>query len=395
MKRVLTAMIVLCLLLGACGQPAGNTEPPAVTTDPVQVTTDSVTEPSTDPATEPSTEPATEPSTEPSTEPATEPATEPSTEPETEPTEAPVLYRNPLNGEPLDEPYVGRAFAVTINNVSAALPHRGVSEADVFFELFINDYCTRGLALFSNVAEVESIGSIRSTRYNFTDLALAYDLIVVHAQASDVVLKDMKNEKVDNLNADSSIGYRDSYRYKSQGYAWEHTLFAKGESLVKAAEKKGFDLKISDKDYGMNFVEDGTPVDGEIANEIDITFTLNGHKKYTTMKYDPETREYVYHQFKTEQKMTDENNGEPESFTNVIVILATVKNDSHGYHVADLYGSGDGYFACGGKIIPIKWTHEKEKEPFTFTLLDGTPLYQGVGSTYVAIAPKQSPVEYK
>ena len=30
-----------------------------------------------------------------------------------------MLYRNPLNGEPLDAPYAGRVFAVTINNINA------------------------------------------------------------------------------------------------------------------------------------------------------------------------------------------------------------------------------------------------------------------------------------
>ena len=57
-----------------------------------------------------------------------------------------MVHRNPLNGEVLEEPYVGRVFAVSINNVYAALPHHGISQADVFFEMFINDYCTRGLA---------------------------------------------------------------------------------------------------------------------------------------------------------------------------------------------------------------------------------------------------------
>ena len=40
--------------------------------------------------------------------------TEPETEPTTVPTEPPV-YRNPLNGEILEEPYTGRIFAHTIH----------------------------------------------------------------------------------------------------------------------------------------------------------------------------------------------------------------------------------------------------------------------------------------
>ena len=49
------------------------------------------------------------------------PATE-ATETTEAPTEPPVVYRNPLNGEVLDEPYTGRIFAVTISNIRDALP---------------------------------------------------------------------------------------------------------------------------------------------------------------------------------------------------------------------------------------------------------------------------------
>ena len=45
--------------------------------------------------------------------------------------------------------------------------------------------------------------------------------------------------------------------------------------------------------------------------------------------------------------------------------------------------------------MKIKWVHEEETDPFTFFLEDGTPLQQGVGSTYVAIAPVGSPVSFE
>ena len=366
MKRFLPVLLALALLLCACGAPATD-----ATTEATQGTTAT-------------------PTTEPATEATTEPVTDPTEEVIVEPVE--YLY-NPLNGEALDAPYAGRVFAVTINNVEQAMPHHGLSQADIFFEMFVNDYATRGLALFSNVAEVESIGSIRSTRYNFTDLALAYNLILCHASASDAVLSDMYSSGVDNMNVDGEIGYRDSYRNNSQDYAWEHTLFVRGEDAIEAAQEKGFDLEVSDKNYGMIFAEDGTPANGEDAAEVKIVFTHDGRTKTTKMVYDEETGKYVYYQFGSDNMMVDENNNEPEAFTNVIVILAPTENESV-YHVADLYGEGEGYYACGGKIVKIKWVHEEETDPFTFFLEDGTPLQQGIGSSYIAIAPTDSPVEY-
>ena len=363
MKRIIP-LLLACLLLCACGTPAEPTETTTV----------------------PTTEATTAPTTEATTQPPTTETTEP---PTTAPTEPPVIYRNPLNGEVLDAPYEGRVFAVTINNIEPAMPNNGVGQADIYFEMFCNDYATRGLALFSNVTEVPSIGSIRSTRYNFTDLALAYDLIVCHASATDTVLADMRKSGIDNMLADVPIGYRDQVRYKTLGYSWEHCLFATGQSLWDAAAERGFDLAVSDKDYGMTFAEEAIPEGGQAAAEIEIVFTHKGRTKTTTMKYDQESATYIYNQFGEE--MVDGNSGEPEGFRNVIVILAPTENQGV-YHVADLYGSGEGYFACGGQIVPILWTHENETDPFTFTLTDGTPLVQGVGSTFVAIAPTGSPV---
>ena len=110
------------------------------------------------------------------------------------------------------------------------------------------------------------------------------------------------------------------------------------------------------------------------------------------MDYDAEKGAYLFQQFN--RTMHDGGLGENIYFENVIVMLCTVENESV-YHVADLVGSGEGYFACGGKIIPIKWSHDSLDEPIRFTLTDGTPLELGVGSSYIAIAPLTSTVEWE
>lgn len=308
---------------------------------------------------------------------------------DTDPTPPPVVYRNPLNGEVMDLPYEGRVFAVTIDNTNRGIPHHGVSQADIFVELYINDYATRGLAIFSDISKMESVGPIRSIRYNFTDLGLAYNMVVVHASGSEIVRNDMQASGLENIFATGWAGYRDEVRYNN-GHAWEYTLFVRGETAIEAAIGDGYSVTAPGKEYGLQFTEDGTPADGVAANTVSIDYTLNGYVKNSTMKYDAATGKYVYWQYGEE--MIDENNGQPEAFQNVIVMLATVENDDHGYHVADLYGTGTGYFACGGKIIPILWSHEGEHDPIYFTLTDGTPLELGVGSTYLAIAPKESPI---
>lgn len=309
-----------------------------------------------------------------------------------ETTAAPLpVYRNPLNGAILDEPFSGRIFSVSINNVSSALPHKGVGEADVYFEMYINDYCTRGLALYTDIKKIPVVGSIRSLRYNFTDISKAYETVMIYSGGSKVVLKDMNTVGIDNIAIDERIGYRDADRLAS-GYSLEHTLFATGEALYDAAVNRGYDMKLTRQDYGMQFGSEGTPVNGSTANEISIDFTLDGRVKNTTMKYDETRDEYIYWQYKKE--MIDENTGKAEGFKNVFVIHAPMIEDPT-YHIADIFGAGSGYYACGGKIIPIKWQVESPEHGFAFTSEGGTPILQEPGSTYIAITPEGSSITAK
>lgn len=320
----------------------------------------------------------------------------PTAAPTEAPTEPPVVYTNPLTGETLEQPLTTRIFGVSVNNVPGALPHVGVAEADMVFEMYINDYCTRLLALYTDIRQVETIGSVRSMRYNFTDLAMAYDAFIAHAGGSDEVIRDANREDVDHFNLDTgsqtTYSFRDTRRQAS-GYSWEHILFAKGPGLYEHAEKKGFRVtQEADRTYGLTFVPDGTPEDGEEAAKIEITFRHDGHKKQSTLTYSEELGQYVYTQYgKQPDSVTEETR---EAFENVLIIITKVRNKDV-YHVAELEGSGEGYFACGGKLIPIRWHRENPEDPITYTFEGGTALPLGVGSSYVAIVPTTSTAQWE
>ena len=374
MKKTIALVLALCLLLCGCG---GKDADPTVTPDTTAATAEQQQTPVTD---APETEaPETEP-------PVTTEAT----------TEAPVVYRNPLNGEIVDEPFTNRIFAVSINNLEDALPHKGVYQADVFMEMFVNHSIIRGLALYSDIASVESIGSVRSTRPIFTDIAGHYDTFVAHAGGSDEALRDQRNSGIDNMNIDtqkeSDYSYRDQDRVGK--YSFEHTLFAKGAGLLKAVQDKGIrTTQDPDKSYGFQFTEDGTPAGGETANAVTIAFNYRGSFKNTVMVYNQELGGYVYNQY--DMEMADDETGDLEVFENVIVIISTDKLDAIGYHIYDFLSGGEGYFACGGRLIPIRWECAGEHEPLTFYTTDGEPLYIGVGSTYMGLAATGSKISWE
>lgn len=360
MKRVLPVILILCLMLCACGsKEEAASAPTEQETVPTQTT--------------------------------------PPTQPEetTQPTEStePEVNRNPLTGEPVDAPWTARPFAVTLNNTSAALPHHGTSQADIIYEALVEGGVTRCLAIFSDIAEVEVYGSVRSARHCFVDISRAYDAIFVHAGGSPGSLSYLEAIGWDDLDgitgAAVSYFYRDSARLKS-GYSLEHTLFTSGPNLIEFATKKGYDLTRQEGiDYGLRFAEDGTP-DGETANQIVLHFRSSG--KTTTMTYNSETG--LYEGYQLGKDMIDGNTGEVVGFQNVFAIFAKTTMEDI-YTMMELTGSGDGYFACGGKIVPICWSRESDDSPFVYTLTDGTPLTLGIGTSYVGILPTGSPVNYE
>ena len=351
MRSVFAWLLVLAMLLSGCGGQAPMEETAAsVATEPVETT--SVAE----------------------------------TEATTMPTEPPV-YRNPLNGEILEEPYTGRIFAHTITNTRDALPHVNAVKADILVEAYVSRGVVRCLGLYTNIGEVEAIGGTRSTRMMFNRIARLYDAVLIHGGGSGMVLKDARHLELDHFNVDSLYRQADplakkvAYRDKEYRRYAPNDLFGYGPGIVEYVQAQGVRItQPADKEYYLNFVDDATPVDGEPADEITIHYGLN--TKTTTMVYDPSIGKYVYHQYG--KVMTDQITGEVEAFNNVLV-LDTAIYEEYIYTVPRFRLGGKGYYACGGKIVPILWESEDGKNPIRCMTLDGEPLNVNVGNTYMSI----------
>ncbi len=311
-----------------------------------------------------------------------------------------VLYRHPLNGEPLDEPWTGRATAVVVNNIEDALPHYGVSSADILYEVETEGYITRMLAVFSNLDGVGSIGPVRSARTFFNNLALSYDAPIIHCGGSVAALRGQYSDNSDTISGwehineqyNGSYFFRDYNRYENLGYAWEHTLFTNGEKLLQALEKKGYN-KVNEEgtDYGLTFADE-IELNGETANTVVVKFPGN---KTSTMTYDQAAGRYEMAQYGYDY--VDAATGKTMSFRNVLVLYTShwkIYDGNYSRSYYELSGTGDGYFACNGEIVPIKWHRDKLRGSFTYTLADGTPLTLGVGTTYVGIVSTKCTTSY-
>lgn len=381
MKKLFILVLTLCLLLAACAS-GDQPETTDITTQPTENTA---------PTTRP-TEPATRPT---ETEPATQPSeTVPETSAPTEP--VPVTYRNPLTGEAMAAPMTVRPYAVVINNSKVAMPQWGIGQADVVYEFCAEGGTTRHMAVFSDLSNVGKLGPNRSARPYSLSLAMGYDAILHHAGACWWGYEELKDTGWDHLdgvwgkNAESYY-HRDQTRLDS-GIDLEHTMYTTGAEALAYADYIGVtEIRSNPLDYGFRFSEDGTPAGGESAEIITVAF--KGGYKTTKMTYRADTGLYAGYQHG--MNWVDGNDGQTLSFRNIVVISTGVRifNDD-GRLEMDLTGSGDGYFACGGKIVPIRWSRSSRYDPFTYTLTDGTPVTFGVGKTYIAVVPTGVPVEY-
>ena len=362
MKRLLALFLALVLLLCACGGDSNGT-------------------------TAPTTVPAT-------TEPTTVPTTVPpeTTLPPTEPTEPPPADYNPLTGEPLDEVCDSRPTAIMINNLSKAVPQCGISQADILYEIIAEGSVTRFMAIFHDLSDVGVIGPVRSVRPYFVRVAQHYGALLTSAGGSDEAYNLIKSIDQDYLNGISGASnwfYRDSWRRENRGY--EHSLMTTGEKLMEAAQKKNMTTTMEDVDYGFRFTDEMMTT-GEGAGEITIWFYSNGKK--TTMHYGEDTGLYWMSQHGAAS--VDGNDDSPIGFRNVVVLEADSRvKDSKGHLEVQMTGSGKGWYARDGVIIPILWSRENNKSHYVYTDLEGNPISFGVGKSYIAIVPDGSPLRYQ
>lgn len=378
MKRLFVLLLALSLLLCACAATPKETEP---TTEPSQTT-----EP-----TQESTEPTTTP-TEPSTE-----ATEPSTE-ATEPTE-PIGFRHPITGQWLyqEEPYLVRPYAVVMDNDNKTSgPHWGAGDADMIWELPHEGGSTRMVGVFSDVSDVDKLGPNRSVRPYILSVAQCFKAILVHAGGSPQGYELLKETDWDNLDGVEGPGagkyyHRDQDKLDAGVASW-HTMYTTGKEVIKYTEKLGYDTTFKKQaDYGFIFDDDGTP-EGENADTIRIRFSKGGKK--SDLYYDADAGHYTMKQFS--RTYVDGNNNNAVTFENVLILKTGVKTiDDYGRLQVDMVGSGKGFFACGGKFVPIKWSRISANSSYVITLEDGTPLTMGVGTTYVAVTHKNGTVDFE
>ena len=330
-------------------------------------------------------------------EPGPIPVEEPAPEPEPIPEPIGPAGINPLTGLPMEPEYEqNRPVAVMLNNLKKAQPQLGVSMADIIYEVPAEGGITRMLGVYQTLDGVGNLGSIRSARPYYIELAMGHDALYVHAGGSPEAYQDLKSWKVDYIDgvngsaSQSAVFWRDPERKKNKGY--EHSLLASGETIQSFWDNSKYPKTHQDDySYPQTFTDD--PLTGGTAAEhIKLYYTSY---KTGLFDYDAETGKYLVSQYQA--PYVDGNTGEQVGVTNLLILetsIYAISGDTAGRLKVRTTGEGEGTLYRSGQCIPIHWSRSNRDVPFSYTTSDGQPLALGRGNSYVCLMdPRSSRVE--
>lgn len=305
-----------------------------------------------------------------------------SSEPEPEAVPQIKYEINPLTGlETLTEDEVDlRPVAVAVSNISVAQPiQSGIGGADVVFETVTEGGITRLLALYKSPSEaVGNIGSIRSARVVFAELAASFNAVYVHHGMDEVYCRPLVNQlKIPRIEvSEKHYGSR-----ISNGKAWEHRLYTSGSKLKTAIADKGYN-KNGKSDPWLYFSYKKTASES-IAKNVTVRFN---NSYISNFYYNEETKKYT--RGSKGSVMQDYFSKAEANFTNVFVLYASVSPYPDNIHTQVKLNGGNGYYITQGGYEQITWSKSGTSKPISFKDSAGNTLSVTPGNSYVCIVDK-------
>lgn len=346
----------------------------------------------------------------------------------------PPYEANVLTGEPKgdDYPEGQRITAVMVNNIVAARPQRGLSKAQILFEIKVEGGITRFMPVFNDYNDIGEIGPIRSGRDQFFQLILPWQALYIHEGQSVVMQQYALDYEYGLLNNnDGANGYRDYGRvnwagnsYNSGTLALEHTMYTSSENIAQYIQDNNVDMNRTYNSTFFNFVDyrQENPV-RDLTTSLDSNYSTKYGPVVTDGEYVEITHSQSYktrfiydsasNTYKMQQNYSDgqwrntedEANGNVQlSFPNVIVLYTDI-HTYPGHEAKDLQyveysWGGVGYYCYGGKCEMIYWQKGTPLEALRLYYLtdngqcSDTPLEINIGKSYVAVVDDDFTVDF-
>jgi len=283
-----------------------------------------------------------------------------------------------------------RPVAVSLGNTRDGMPTNainGLSQADIVYELLIEDGHTRLVSIFQDFTDVQLVGSIRSVRPYILDIAEAYDALLIHAGATSLTLRELAERNITNFNEvhgpRRGIFSRNQYRIPGHTVGFYHSAVTSGFDATRRFPAYRIRLTHRDSNFGLSFTDNPIPSGGNRAHNVEIRFSSH---KTSTFTFNERHNRFHMNQF--DRRVTDANNNASVAFANLLILRMNVSLLDDDFELSlDTIGTGIGYFVSNGRVIAINWSRECESSPFVYTLNDGSAVELGRGRTYIGIIP--------
>lgn len=296
------------------------------------------------------------------------------------------VNRNPLTGE-TDYPAEAvekRPVAVMVNNLKASYPQRGIGQADVLYEIPVEGGVTRMMAVFADPSDVPDVGSVRSARYYFPEIAAGMDAVLCHWGAEQIhAVNTMEALLLDRFDGGDplypALFYRDAQR--AGVYSSEHTGFLRGAEIPAAFEATGVRQHAVSRKTAFSFADEQRMPEGFSCTYVNVPFSDSSSTGFT---YDAQSQKYLADH--NGQPQMDSGTDEQLSFTNIFVLQTEIGYlDETEYLRRVELDSGSGYFISAGGAQSIRWEKDDAKSPIEYYAADGTELTVNVGNSYIGI----------
>ena len=297
-----------------------------------------------------------------------------------------------LTGEFIDEELENqRPIAVMIDNEKTALPHYGLTKADIVYEMVNsteNNRVTRFMALVKDWDAIEQLGNVRSARATNCKLAMEWNAILCHDGGPFYINEYIALPSLDHLSG--------GFSRIPNGKAYEFTEYISSGEVAKRLKADNIEVEYNNHYEGTHFIwsNEVTLTDADDAVSIALPFPHNSSK----LEYDDANQLYYYSEYGAPH-LDPGNDNAQLCFKNVIIQKADMFNhkvdgenlDQNGYMYYQIENSsGEGYYAVNGKVVPITWKKGSLTSPTQYFDAYGNELVLNVGKTYIAIVPSDS-----
>lgn len=298
------------------------------------------------------------------------------------------MYRSELTNELISEDLKNqRPIAVMVDNESIALPHYGLSKADIVYELMnstMNGRITRFMALYKDYESVDQIGSIRSVRPTNVILSAEWNAILCHDGGPFYIDQYIAQPSVNNFSG--------TFSRVDNGKPREYT-----EYILPGDMEKNFANSSVEKEYNSyypgahyQFAGESNPVDlsdeAEVidATTIDLPFPHNG----SFLEYNADDGMYYYSEY-GKAHVDPGNDNAQLCFKNLLIqSCGFTQYDEHGYCIFDCVSTGYGYYVTNGKAVYVRWEKSDMTSPTRYyNNVTGEEITLNTGKTYIGFVP--------